>query len=215
MGNIEEFSAFYTVFRSAWVAVACAGPAIQAARDRMSLNVYAARNPIISLKLLSISTFVMNLDAYFPLGMFHYMAGGICIGLAVSLIFLLTGQVAGMSSVFSSTWSWCSRLAFFQQSRWLQSRGWRATLALGLILGTALYWFGFGPAQAWQTSVPGWQLLVGGFIAGFGARMSNGCTSGHGICGMASLQLPSLMAVLTFLSTAFITANLIKALGGY
>lgn len=156
----------------------------------------------------------MNLDNFFPLGMLHYLGGGICIGLAVSLIFLLTGQVAGMSSVFSSTWSWCSKLAFFQQPRLQQSRGWRLCLAIGLVLGAALYWFGFGPAQAWQTSVSWWQLLIGGFIAGFGARLSSGCTSGHGICGMASLQLPSLLAVLTFLGTAFITANLVHALGG-
>lgn len=157
----------------------------------------------------------MSLDTLFPLGMFHYIAGGICIGLAVSLIFMLTGQVAGMSSVFSSSWSWCSKLAFFQQRRLVDSRGWRLCLAIGLVLGTALFWFGFGPAHAWQTSVPWWQLLLGGFVAGFGARMSNGCTSGHGICGMASLQLPSLLAVLTFLSTAFVTAYLVRFLGGH
>lgn len=156
----------------------------------------------------------MNLDTLFPLGIFHYLAGGICIGLAVSLIFLLTGKVAGMSSVFSSTWSWCSRLAFFQEPRFVESRGWRLLLAIGLILGTALYWFGIGPATAWQTQVTWWQLLIGGFIAGFGARMSNGCTSGHGICGMASLQPQSLLAVMTFLATAFLTANLVKFLGG-
>lgn len=155
----------------------------------------------------------MSLDTLFPLGMFHYLAGGICIGLAVSLIFVLTGQVAGMSSVFSSVWSWFSRLPFFQQPRWLESRVWRLLLAIGLIMGTALYWFGFGPAMAWQTGISWWQLLIGGFIAGFGARLSNGCTSGHGICGMASLQIPSLLAVLTFLATAFITANVVRALG--
>lgn len=157
----------------------------------------------------------MNLDTLFPLGMFHYIAGGICIGLAVSLIFLLTGHVAGMSSVFSSTWSWVSRLTFFQQPRFVDTRFWRLLLAIGLIGGTALYWFGFGPALSWQTTIPGWQLLLGGFIAGFGARMSNGCTSGHGICGMASLQPQSLLAVLTFLATAFMTANLVKFLGGH
>jgi uncharacterized membrane protein YedE/YeeE len=58
------------------------------------------------------------------------------------------------------------------------------------------------------TSVPVWQLLVGGFLVGYGARLGNGCTSGHGICGLGSLQLPSLSAVLTFTATAFLTANL-------
>jgi len=56
-----------------------------------------------------------------------------------------------------------------------------------------------------------WQLAVGGFIAGFGARMSNGCTAGHGICGMASLQAPSIASVAIFLATAMVTARLVRA----
>ena len=158
---------------------------------------------------------VMSLESLFPLGMFQYVAGGICIGLAVSFIFIFTGQVAGMSSVFSSTWSWLSRSAYFRQPRMLESRVWRLWLAAGLVAGAALYWFGFGPAHSWKTAVPLWQLGIGGFIAGFGARYGNGCTSGHGICGMASLKVPSLLAVLTFLFTAIVTAHLVAALGGH
>lgn len=156
----------------------------------------------------------MNIESLFPLGFFHYIAGGICIGLATSLIFIFTGQVAGMSSVFSSTLSWFSQKSYFQQARLLESREWRLYLAVGLVAGGALYWFGFGPATSWQTQIHWWQLAIGGFIAGFGARMSNGCTSGHGICGMASLQAPSLFAVLVFLTTAFICANLVTLVGG-
>ncbi|CBL46121.1 Conserved hypothetical protein [gamma proteobacterium HdN1] len=154
------------------------------------------------------------MDSLFPLGVFQYIAGGICIGLAVSLIFMFTGIVAGMSSFFSSTLSWFSKLPFFQEARWVSTRGWRATLAAGLILGAALFYFGFGGQQNWVTQVTWWQLLIGGFIGGFGARLSGGCTSGHGICGMASLQLPSLAAVLTFMTTAILTANLIVNVGG-
>jgi len=62
------------------------------------------------------------------------------------------------------------------------------------------------------TAVPAWQLLVGGFIAGFGARLGHGCTSGHGICGLGSLQWPSAVAVVTFMITAMITANLVLRL---
>ena len=71
-----------------------------------------------------------------------------------------------------------------------------------------------GPAGGVHTAVSWWQLLAGGFLAGFGARLSNGCTSGHGICGLASLQLPSALAVLTFLATAIVVANLVPLLGG-
>jgi uncharacterized membrane protein YedE/YeeE len=59
------------------------------------------------------------------------------------------------------------------------------------------------------TQVPAWQLALGGFIAGFGARLSNGCTAGHGICGVASLQSASMLSVLVFLATAMITARVV------
>ena len=62
-----------------------------------------------------------------------------------------------------------------------------------------------GDSTLGTTAVPGWQLGVGGVLIGFGARLSDGCTSGHGICGLASLQLPSLLAVLTFLATALVS----------
>ena len=157
----------------------------------------------------------MQLETLFPLGMAHYIAGGICIGLAVSLIFLFTGQVAGMSSFFSTSLSWFSRLSFFQQPRQTGSRVWRAYLAVGLIAGAALAWFAVSSESAWRTGIPHWQLIAGGFLAGFGARLSNGCTSGHGICGMASLKPGSFLSVLIFMVTAIAAANLLPLLGGH
>ena len=63
--------------------------------------------------------------------------------------------------------------------------------------------------QGWRRAGWLWALLLGGFFVGYGARLGNGCTSGHGICGLGSLQWPSLVAVLTFMATAFITANVV------
>ena len=83
-----------------------------------------------------------------------------------------------------------------------------SVMDLGLVLGALVWWLGFADGKPEATAVPVWQLLVGGFFVGYGARLGNGCTSGHGICGLGSLQLPSLMAVLTFMATAFLTANL-------
>ena len=157
----------------------------------------------------------MTLETLFPLGMSQYIVGGLCIGLAVSLIFVLTGQVAGMSSLFSTSLSWISRLSFFQQRRQTESRVWRLYLAFGLIAGAALSWLVVSGQPPWRTEVPLWQLVLGGFLAGFGARLSNGCTSGHGICGLASLKPVSLLAVLVFMATAFLAANLVPLLGGY
>lgn len=154
------------------------------------------------------------MDALFPLGIAHYLAGGLIIGLGVALLFLATGLIGGTSSVFTTTWSYLSRLPFFSQPRFLGTREWRLVYAAGMILGAAIWWLAAGRDSGYVMGIPWWQLAVGGFIAGFGARMSNGCTSGHGICGMGSLQLPSMLAVLTFLATAMITARLVLMVGG-
>lgn len=156
----------------------------------------------------------MELETLFPLGMSQYIGGGICIGLAVSLIFIMTGQVAGMSSVFSTSLSWVSNLSFFQQARQTGSRVWRLYLAAGLVAGAALSWFIVSGESSWQTGVTTWQLVLGGFLAGFGARLSNGCTSGHGICGLASLKPGSLLSVLIFMGAAFLAANIVPLFGG-
>jgi len=150
----------------------------------------------------------MNL-VFFPLGWQHYLLGGLLVGAGTALLFVLTGRIGGMSTVFSSTWSYLVRRPFFQQGRFVDSRGWRLVYALGLILGALIWWLGFAGGVREATAVPVWQLLLGGFFVGYGARLSNGCTSGHGICGLGSLQWPSALAVLTFMATAFLTASLI------
>ena len=155
------------------------------------------------------------LETLFPRGWDHYLVGGLLIGAGVALLFVLTGRVGGMSSVFSSTWSYVLRRPFFQQARFTDSRAWRLVYALGLVLGAAAWWWWAGQGAAQVTTVPVWRLLLGGLLVGYGARLANGCTSGHGICGLGSLQLPSLVAVLTFMATAFITANVVLRWTGH
>lgn len=152
----------------------------------------------------------MSLTAtLFPLGWLHYLVGGLLIGCAVALLFALTGRVGGMSTVFSSSWSWLLKTPYFAQKRYTDSRGWRLVYAGGLILGAALWWVLVDGGTPQSTRVPAWQLLLGGLLVGYGARLGNGCTSGHGICGLGSMQWPSLLAVLTFMATAFFSANTI------
>jgi uncharacterized membrane protein YedE/YeeE len=151
-------------------------------------------------------------DTLLPLGWSHYLLGGLVIGAGVALLYLFNGWVGGMSTVFSSSWSFVSRRAFFQQARLVNSRAWRLVYAAGVVAGALVWRFALNDGQAQSTSVPVWQLLLGGFLVGYGARLGNGCTSGHGICGLGALQLPSLGAVLTFMATAFLTANLLGAL---
>lgn len=152
------------------------------------------------------------IDTLFPLGIAHYVIGGLLIGLAVSFLFVATGLIGGMSSLFTSTLSYVSNWGYFNQHKFVSTRSWRLVYATGLIIGAAAWFFSMG--ESFQTTVSWWQLVLGGFFVGFGARLSNGCTSGHGICGMASLQLPSLLAVLIFLGSAMISAVIVRLLGG-
>lgn len=139
----------------------------------------------------------------------HYLAGGVLLGLAMTLLFVSTGRIGGMSTVFTTVWSFFSSAPYFREERFVASRGWRLVYAAGLVLGAFLWLAVIGAPS--PTAVPFWQLAVGGFLAGFGARLSNGCTAGHGICGMASLQPASILSVLIFLATAMMTARLVAA----
>ena len=152
---------------------------------------------------------------WFPTGWVHFLGGGVFIGLGVSLLFALTGFVGGVSTAYSAFWSWFSKWPHFQQPKLVATRNWRMFYGLGMILGAAVYLVLARHGHPFVTAVPAWQLALGGVFAGFGARMGGGCTSGHGICGLGSLQLPSLVAVCTFLATAIATAHLVRALGGF
>ncbi len=119
------------------------------------------------------------LNLLFPNGWQHYLLGGLTIGAGVALLFLFNGWVGGMSSVFSSSWSFVSKRAFFQQARFVNTRNWRLVYALGVVLGALVWRFTLAGGETQYTSVPAWQLLVGGFLVGYGARLGNGCTSGQ------------------------------------
>ncbi len=127
----------------------------------------------------------------------------------MSLLFIATGLIGGMSTVFTTVWSFFSRAPYFQEARFVSSRVWRLVYAAGLVAGAFAWLVTLG--APFMTQVPAWQLALGGFLAGYGARLSNGCTAGHGICGMASLQRASILSVATFLATAMITAHLVRA----
>jgi uncharacterized membrane protein YedE/YeeE len=146
----------------------------------------------------------------FPSGWSQFLTGGLIIGLGVGLMFLTLGRVVGMSTFFSSSLSWFSTLNFFKQDNLIESRSWRLWCAIGLIVGAAIWAIFFAGGFQGNTSVGPVRLLLGGLLVGFGSRLSNGCTSGHGICGLSSLSVPSLLAVLAFMATAIVTANLLS-----
>jgi len=149
----------------------------------------------------------------FPLGIEPYLVGGILIGLGVSFIYIMTGLHATQSSFFTTTLSWFSKLAHFQEERNIKERDWRLILALGILSGALLYTFTLSPTGLWVTGISIWRLALGGLLVGIGTRLSNGCTSGHGISGLASLSTTSLYAVLTFMVVGILTAHLLQFLG--
>ena len=80
-----------------------------------------------------------------------------------------------------------------------------------MVLGGVVYVALGLPTEATQVQV--WRFVVGGLLIGFGARLGGGCTSGHGICGMASLSIGSMLMVAVFLSMAIVTALAMSAVG--
>ena len=149
----------------------------------------------------------------FPLGIEHYLTGGILAGIGVSLVYILTGLHATQSSFFTTTLSWFFKRRYFQKERTLQERSWRLFLAIGLVIGALLHTLTLSPTGFWTSSVQLWRLALGGLLVGFGTRLSEGCTSGHGISGLASLSTTSLSAVIVFMGVAIVTANIVQLIG--
>ena len=114
----------------------------------------------------------------FPNGVTSYLTGGLIIGIAVSIAYILTGTHATQSSIFTSTISYFSKLPFFQREPYLNSREWRLYFASGVILGALIYTLTISPDGFWVTSLPLWKLGLGGFLVGFGTRLSSP-TAGH------------------------------------
>lgn len=132
--------------------------------------------------------------------------GGSLIGLAAAVLWLGNGRIAGISGIFG------------QLLPPVHSVVWRVVFLVALVAATfvaAKLFPGLGaggdmPARlveapaAWAVPTPIW-LAVAGLLTGIGTRIGNGCTSGHGVCGLARLSLRSLVAVMVFFGVAIIT----------
>lgn len=128
----------------------------------------------------------------------YALLGGILIGASAVLLMLSNGRIAGISGiVYGMFWSDAGE------------RVWRAIFILGLLLGTlALLPAEFHTPAALTPSLG--TIVAGGFLVGFGTRWANGCTSGHGVCGLARLSRRSALAVGLFLATAVLTVYLLR-----
>lgn len=131
------------------------------------------------------------------------LAGGALIGLAASLMLIFNGRVTGISGIINGA-----------LGRVFGDGIWRVTFLLGLLLGGTLLG-AFQPELFANTSGRSLGVVIlAGLIVGFGTVMGSGCTSGHGVCGIARLSWRSLLATITFMVFGILTATAFNYLVG-
>jgi uncharacterized protein len=131
------------------------------------------------------------------------LAGGVLIGAAATMLLAVNGRIAGVSGVAGGL------------LRPIKGDiAWRVLFILGLVLGAGL-WRLAGP---WPVTIhiaaPLPLLLLGGLLVGFGTQLGRGCTSGHGVCGIARLSARSTVATLVFLASGTATVFVVRHLIG-
>jgi hypothetical protein len=132
------------------------------------------------------------------------IAGGLLIGGAAALLLLLNGRIAGVSGMLATA----ARIGAGGPP-WRQA----AAFVIGLPLGAALVAAFVRRPEVVIAASPA-ALIIAGLLVGFGTRLGNGCTSGHGVCGMARLSPRSIAATLTFMVTAALTVFVMRHVMG-
>jgi len=129
-------------------------------------------------------------------------AGGMLIGLAAALFVLLNGRIAGISGILGGP---------------LRPAGgdiaWRAAFIVGLVAAPLVYLL-FAALPRPQIDASYGALVAAGLLVGIGTRYGSGCTSGHGVCGLARLSPRSLVATLAFMGAGFVTVFVARHLFG-
>lgn len=128
------------------------------------------------------------------------LIGGVLIGLATAAMMMLTGRIAGVSGIAARLLPPADRAGFSN----------RLAFIIGLV-AAPLVWFAATGAPATQTVSGNLILMImAGLTVGFGSVYGSGCTSGHGVCGLARLSPRSLVAVAVFMGTAAVTVFLMR-----
>ena len=128
------------------------------------------------------------------------LGGGALIGLAAVLLMATLGRVMGATGI----------LAGLMQPAGMTDWSWRAALLAGMVTGPIAVLFLTGQMPAVQVPVSTPMLVIGGLLVGVGVTYGSGCTSGHGVCGMARLSPRSIAATLTFMVTTALTVFVLR-----
>ena len=129
--------------------------------------------------------------------------GGALIGLAAVLLMLFNGRIAGITGIAAGMLDPLS-----------SDRGWRLSFIVGLIAAPISAMLLGYPVPVPQMPSSMITVAVAGLLVGFGTRLGNGCTSGHGICGIARLSTRSIVATAIFMASAIVVVALTRHLGG-
>ena len=133
------------------------------------------------------------------------LGGGILIGLAAVLLMMVHGRIAGATGILAGA------LLPKDFTDW----SWRVAMIAGMVTAPGLILLASDAMPAIQIPVPKVALILGGLIVGVGVTLGSGCTSGHGVCGMARLSPRSIIATLTFMVVTFVTVYILRhVIGG-
>ena len=127
--------------------------------------------------------------------------GGILIGIAATLLLAGSGRIAGISGIAGGL-----------LARIPGDSAWRILFLLGLMLGAGIYQLVTASPLEVRIDVSAPLLILAGFLVGFGTRLGAGCTSGHGVCGIARFSLRSIVATLIFIGVAMVTTFVLRHL---
>lgn len=128
--------------------------------------------------------------------------GGALIGIASAILLVVFGKVAGISGAVQSLLNPLQKGA-----------GWKLVFVAGLLIAGVIVQFVQPELLVGELDLPLWLIAVAGLLVGAGTSLANGCTSGHGVCGMSRFSGRSWVATITFMAIAFITANAMYWLG--
>ncbi len=131
------------------------------------------------------------------------LIGGLLIGTAAALMLLLKGRIAGISGIIGG---------LLHPSH--GDASWRALFLVGMMAAPLLYLLVFGKLPDVNVTVSNRTLIIAGLLVGFGTRLGSGCTSGHGVCGLARRSQRSLVSTLTFIAAGAITVYFTRHIFG-
>lgn len=131
------------------------------------------------------------------------LIGGGLIGFAALMMMAMNGRVMGISGILAG---------LLKKPSSQSDLNWRLAFILGTIIGPLILIYVTGQSIEIRPVSSGITLMIAGFIVGLGTAIGSGCTSGHGICGLARLSVRSFAAVMTFMATAIMTVAIIRHL---